>query len=134
MYIYIGLFFVIALLYIVILDEDGAICISIIAAPLVIISLLIYIFSSYNLESNISRGLHPKTNIEVNVKNNWNDVLVTYNFKNIETETAENIFAAQYEKYGQNLKELNIIQEDKTYQLSLLFQDGNTKQELLSKK
>jgi len=98
--------------------------------PVIFISLVAG-YQWYAESNNIDKGIQPKTSIGVSVKNNWNNVLVTYNFKNIETEIAENIFAAQYEKYGQNLKELNILREENTYQLSLSFQDGTTKQETL---
>jgi len=75
--------------------------------------------------------LYPKTDITVITTVNWNNTIVTYNSNKIKPKDAENIFAAQYEKYGQNLKELNIAVENKTCQLSLLFQDGTTKEKTL---
>jgi len=81
-----------------------------------------------------SRWDNSNTNISVITTINWNDVSVKYNIDNVRQSHAQNIFKYEFERYGSVLQEMTIQRENDDYEVTLSFQDGTTKKELLSKK
>jgi len=99
--------------------------------PLYIISLLIVlVLFGINIyaKSYAEQRNYTHTNPSIVTTTIWKDITVKYDTNTVSTNTAVNLFEAQYGQYSKNLQELTIFHEDNAYQLTLSFQDGTTKQ------
>lgn len=85
------------------------------------------------LEKRQAEGLLPKGDVVIINKRIWNDVTVLWDEEKVQKDVARNLFKSKFEKYGEKLKKMEIIDADGYYTIIMGFNDGSTLKDVIQR-